>query len=53
MKKHDRMKAACEARRIATRGQCVEECLQIGWCKHVYKAVEPKKRNANEVHKPV
>ena len=53
MKKHDRMKAACEARRIETNGKCAEECLEIGWCKHVYKSVEPKKRNANEVHKPV
>lgn len=47
MKKHDRMKGACEARRIETNGKCAEECLEIGWCKHVYKSVEPKKRKGN------
>lgn len=53
MKKHDRMKAACEARRAETKGLCADECLEIGWCKHVYKAAEQEKRNANEVHKPI
>ena len=42
MKKHDRMKAACAEKMAQTQGKCVEECLQIGWCKDVYKAVGSK-----------
>lgn len=42
MKKHDRMKAACEARRAETGGKCESECLCIGWCAYVYKATNQK-----------
>ena len=42
MRKHERMKAACAEKMARTQGKCVDECLQIGWCKYVYKAVEPK-----------
>lgn len=44
MKKHDRMKAACAEKMAQTQGKCVEECLQIGWCKDVYKATEKQTR---------
>lgn len=48
MKKHDRMKAACAERMAKTQGRCAEECLHIGWCKHVYQVIKPKKKEKDE-----